>query len=253
VRTGEVLLLVASVMIILGVLAGGRLGGFFRPIKSLRALIADAKRGEYLRRNIDRTRAFFGSFGAAKVFTLGVRGYLGAALWLVLPTTLVALGKRGPLALMGALWLLAVALYLPFLQIHFAAHDEWRRIFAVRTVRYLFKRAPLAFAGALVGTLLFALPLYLLKIELVPRDALWLPAVVFLATIFPMKLLAAWAYHRAARRERPRHLVWQWLGRLVMLPAAGLYVLAVFLTQFTGWHGVFGLYEQHAFLLPVPF
>ena len=34
---------------------------------------------------------------------------------------------------------------------------------------------------------------------------------------------------------------------------AGLYVLIVFLAQYTSWGGAWDLYEQHAFLLPVPF
>jgi hypothetical protein len=34
---------------------------------------------------------------------------------------------------------------------------------------------------------------------------------------------------------------------------AGFYVLIVFFTQFTSWTGVWSLYEQHAFLVPVPF
>jgi hypothetical protein len=38
-----------------------------------------------------------------------------------------------------------------------------------------------------------------------------------------------------------------------MLAASGFYVLIVFFSQFTVWHGVWGMYEQHAFLLPVPF
>ena len=38
-----------------------------------------------------------------------------------------------------------------------------------------------------------------------------------------------------------------------MLPTAGFYVLLVVLTQYTSWEGVASLYEQHAFLLPVPF
>jgi hypothetical protein len=38
-----------------------------------------------------------------------------------------------------------------------------------------------------------------------------------------------------------------------MLPTAGLYVLLVLLTQYTSWEGVGSWYEQHAFLLPVPF
>ena len=31
------------------------------------------------------------------------------------------------------------------------------------------------------------------------------------------------------------------------------YVLIVFLAQYTSWGGAASLYEQHAFLLPVPF
>ena len=38
-----------------------------------------------------------------------------------------------------------------------------------------------------------------------------------------------------------------------MLPVAAAYVLVVFLSPFVIWHGVWGMYEQHAFLLPVPF
>jgi hypothetical protein len=32
-----------------------------------------------------------------------------------------------------------------------------------------------------------------------------------------------------------------------------LYVVVVFIGQYTSWRGAGSLYEQHAFLLPVPF
>ncbi len=102
-------------------------------------------------------------------------------------------------------------------------------------------------------TLLFALPLYLLKIEMVPREATWLPGLVFIAFIFPARLLTGWALGRAGRRPQPRHWFFRWTGRLPLLPAAALYVLVVFFTQYTSWNGGWSLYEQHAFLLPVPF
>jgi hypothetical protein len=155
--------------------------------------------------------------------------------------------------LIGMGMMIVVLVYLPFLQIHFAVHDSFNRIFQVDAVQYLFKRAPIAFFVALLSTLLLALPLYALKIELVPRDALWLPSVVFIVTVFPTKLLTAWAYHRGARRELPRHGFWIWTMRVAMLPVALTYSFVVFLSQFLGWHGVLGLYEHHAFLLPVPF
>jgi len=40
---------------------------------------------------------------------------------------------------------------------------------------------------------------------------------------------------------------------LGMVPIAAFYVLFVYLSQFIAWGGIGSLYEQHAFLLPVPF
>ena len=120
-------------------------------------------------------------------------------------------------------------------------------------MRARFKRAPWAFAVALALTFTAALPLYLLKIEMIPRETAWLPGLVFLAFIFPARLLTGWAYSRSSRRERPRHWFFRWTGRLALLPVVGVYVLIVFLSQYTAWRGVWSLYEQHAFLLPVPF
>jgi hypothetical protein len=232
---------------------GGQLVHFFRPIRAARRLVNQIRAGGYFTQAWQRLRAFVSAFGIPKIFSLGVRGYLGAGLWLAIPTTIIALTRGGPLLLIGMGMLVVVLVYVPFTQIHFAVHDELPRIFQVDAVQYVFKRAPIAFFVAFLATLLLALPLYLLKIELVPRDALWLPAVVFVLTIFPTKLLAAWAYHRGAKRVEPRHGFWIWTMRAAMLPVALFYAFVVFLTQYTGWHGVLGLYEHHAFLLPVPF
>jgi len=76
---------------------------------------------------------------------------------------------------------------------------------------------------------------------------------VFLAFIFPARLLTGWALARARKRERPRHWFFRLTSPLWMLPAVGFYVFIVYFTQYTSWHGIWSLYEQHAFLLPVPF
>jgi hypothetical protein len=103
-------------------------------------------------------------------------------------------------------------------------------------------------------TLLFALPLYLFKIEIVPSEAAWLPGLIFIAFIYPARLLTGWAMGRAERRHgEPRHWFFRWTGRLPLLPVAGFYVLIVFFTQYTSWNGIWSLYEQHAFMVPVPF
>src|SRR5205807_807730 len=109
-------------------------------------------------------------------FWLGFRGFIGALAWLALPVTLLALGRadfRGAplLGFIGALLLAVVVLYLPFLQMQLASTNRLRAVFDLRAVRAAYCRAPWAFAFSFTATLLFALPLYLLKIELVPREA----------------------------------------------------------------------------------
>jgi hypothetical protein len=191
-------------------------------------------------------------------FWLGFRGFVGAMAWLVVPVTLIAIGRlNNPVApfvgFFGAFLLAIVLLYLPFLQMRLAKTNRLSAVFGLRAVRTDFKRAPWASAFALIITLLFAIPLYLLKIEIVPREAEWLPSLVFIIFIFPARLLTGWALGRAGRRTTPRHWFFRWTGRLPLLPATALYVLIVFFTQYTSWNGVWSLYEQHAFLVPVPF
>jgi hypothetical protein len=76
---------------------------------------------------------------------------------------------------------------------------------------------------------------------------------VFIAFIYPARLLTGWAYARALRQSLPRHAIFRWTGRLAMLAAAVAYGIIVYFTQFIAWSGIWSLYEQHAFLLPVPF
>ncbi len=192
-------------------------------------------------------------------FSVGFRGFVGALTWLLVPVGVLLLASRLPnaplaalLSLAGGFLLLLTVLYLPFLQTHFARTGRFESLFALREIRGLFCRAPLAFWFASLVVLLFALPLYLLKIELPPRELAWLPSLVFVAFIFPARLLTGWAMSRALRREQPRHAVFRWLSRLAVLPVAGVYVLFVYLTQYLSWNGAMSLLEQHAFLVPAP-
>lgn len=243
----------AGIAGLLGVYQGGRLGDFARPLRGLRRFVTELRAGALASRTWERARDFVLAFAIPASFSLGLRGYLGAGAWLLVPSTLLAVGRASPLPIFGGVLLAAVVVRVPFLQVHFAVHNDINRMFDVRGEMDLFERSPLSFLVALAATLLLALPLYLLKIELVPRDALWLPAALFLLTVFPVKILTGWAYHRAARRPAPAHPFWQWSARVLMAPVALLYSVIVFLTPLTGWHGLVGLYEHHAFLLPVPF
>lgn len=191
-------------------------------------------------------------------FWLGLRGFAGALVWLIVPVGILLVATQaqpGPgavLAVPGIVLLLIVSMHLPFLQTRFALTGRLSAMFEVREVRRLFCRAPLAYWVALFASLLFAIPLYLLKIELTPKELAFLPSLVFVAFIFPARLLTGWAMSRALRHEQPRNFFSRWLGRLAILPVAAVYALFVYLMPFVTWNGATSLLEQHAFLVPAP-
>ena len=233
---------------------GGRVRHFLLPFGNPFWIVRRLRKGGAYGSARDAVAAFVDSLRLSYYFRLGFLGFAGTMIWLFLPVTFLGAGRRFPLlGLLGALLLGLAAMPLPFLQTRFAVEGRFRSIFELKAVRGQFKRAPWAFAFSLLLTLTFALPLYLFKIEIIPRETAWLPGLVFLAFIVPARVLTGWAYGRSIRREPSRHWFFRWTGRFAMLPVAVLYVLIVFLSQYTAWRGVWSLYEQHAFLLPVPF
>jgi hypothetical protein len=243
--------------IIAGCLRGGKLRHFLwpRPIVSARLLL---RKGAYSQAR-DAVWHFVTGLRLPYYFSLGLRGFAGALAWLIVPVGLLAIasqlrpGAATITGLLGGLLLAIVLLYLPFLQARFAAENRFRAMFELGAVRREFKRAPIAYWIALVFTLALAVPLYLLKIEIVPREAAWLPSLVFVVSIFPARLLAGWAVARGAHRHRRRWWPVRWASRLAMLPVVTLYVVVVYFTQYLSWYGTLSLLEQHAFLVPAPF
>ena len=235
-------------------LRGARLRYFLWPFGQPFWLIRRVDEGGLYPEVRDTLWAFVVGLRLPYYFRLGLVGFLGTLAWLVPPAILIAAGGRLPaVGVIGTLLLAVVVPFVPFLQVRYAVEGKFSSFFSRRSVRDRFARAPWAFAFALLVLLLAAVPLYLLKIEFIPREAAWLPSLVFVAFLAPARLLVGWAYARSERRERPRHWLFRWLGRIAIVPAAAFYVIVVFLAQYTSWGGVAALYEQHAFLLPVPF
>ncbi len=232
---------------------GGRLRYFFWPFNFV-WLARRLWRGGYYGAARDAVWDFVTALRLPYYFWLGVRGFVGASLWLAIPVTLLGLGHKHPLAgILGACALMLVLQYVPFVQMRFARENRFRAFFEVRAIRAEFKRAPVAFFLALFFTLALALPLYLMKIEMIPREMVFLESLVFLALIFPARVITGWASGRALRRAAPRHWTIRYASWLLMVPTIAFYVLILFFTQHLAWGGVSSLYEQHAFLLPVPF
>ncbi len=240
---------------------GGRLRSFFwpAPVRLLREIRKRGPLGMY-RNARDRVYDLMVRLRLPYFFLLGFRGFVLASLWLVLPITVLVLstqtheeGLTVLTALIGGLMLAFVLMVLPYAQVNFAISGKFQDGLDRKRVRQQFRKAPIAFWIALLTTLLFALPLYLLKAELIPREAAWLPSFVFVLSILPARLLTGWAIGRARAREQPRHFLFRQLGRFGALPIVVVYAAIVYLTQFISWYGALSLYEQHAFLLPVPF
>lgn len=256
-RRWQVALTVLSVLYALHVLAaclrGGRLWYFFWPFNFV-WLLRRIWRGGFYRESRDAAYDAVVALRLPYYFSLGLRGYAGAFVWLVLPLTLLGRGHEQPgVAILGGLMFTVVVLYVPFLQARFARDNRLRSAFAWRSARRDFRRAPVAFALAFTVTLTAAVPLYLMKIEAIPRELVFLESLAFMAFGLPARWVMGWAYSRAARRDTPRHWTVCWLCRLLMLPVAAAYAVVVFTSQHVGWGGVSSLFEQHAFLLPVPF
>lgn len=249
--------ILAGLHIVFALARGGRLRHFFWPLNFI-TIYRQVKAGGSYSKARDATWDFINELRLPYYFWLGLRGFLAAFFWLVLPATLLALGQmRNPFSpvvgFSGALLLAVVALHLPLLQAQMAIKNRFGAAFDWREARRAFNLAPWACSFALVITLIFALPLYLLKIEVIPQEALWLPTLLFIIFIFPSRIATGWALYRTRIRESPRHWFFRWTGRVPLLPTTVVYLLFVFFSQYTNWNGIASLYEQHAFLLPVPF
>jgi hypothetical protein len=222
-------------------------------------LWAGIRRGKMYAESRDAMWDFFLALKLPQFFWLGLRGFAGALAWLILPSLMMIYGTSGQgggsilVGYLGTLAMALVLLYLPFLQTRFAAENRLAAMFEWAEIRRLFRRAPLAWFFALLVTLAFALPLYLLKIEPPPRELWWTLTIFFIVFIYPARLLAGWAMGRALRHPKPRHFVFRWLARGLAIPVILFYLLVLFFTQYTSYLGPASLLEQHAFLLPVPF
>ena len=222
-------------------------------------LWATIRRGRVYAQACDAVWDFVVSLRLPHYFWLGLRGFAGAIAWLILPSLMLMAGTsgEGPLTILigylGALIMSVVLVYLPFLQTHFAAENRLAAMFEVGRITRQFVRAPIAFWFALTVTLMFALPLYLLKIEPPLRELWWTLTIFFIVFIYPARLITGWAIGRARKRERPRFFLSSVFAAMAAVPVVLWYIFILFFTQYTSFLGPASLLEQHAFLLPVPF
>ncbi len=238
-----------AVAVVLGLLsAGSRYAG---------QETQDAPR-RFFARARDGLLAFIVDLRLPKLFWLGLRGWTGSFLWIIVPALLLIAASRIAnnaailVAAAGIVLLVPVSTGLPLVQARFAASGRWGDLFDWSRHRLLFRQAPWACFVAVLATLAAALPLYLLRIELPPDDLAWLPGLFFIVLLWPARILTGWAVYRAERlpHARPQGALRNFVPRFLILTAGLAYGIGIWTMQYLDWHGAASFLEQHAFLLP---
>jgi hypothetical protein len=248
-----------GIHLLLAWFAGGSLAAFLRPLRNARLFVRALRSGTAWSGAADRLGAGLALVRPQHLFSLGLRGFLGAALWLVPPTLLFSAFRntQRPAALLvtlaGGAFLGLVLVCVPFLQARFAAEGRLAAFRDIGFVGRLFRRAPIAVVTAVVVLHALSLPLYLAKVIVPPRDALWLITPLFVVTIFPARIAVGWATGFALRRERDRWRILRWLTAAVLMPAVVLLLALLFITPAIDALGRRVLFDHHAILLPTPF
>ena len=202
---------------------------------------------------------FLRSLQLPRYFMLGLKGLVGTVCWLALPTLMLAgstsdkPGIAGLCLLIGIVVSVPVFALLPFVQAHFATDGKLRRFFEPFQVLRLFARAPVAHLLSLFVILLFALPLFLLKIEEVPAEFLWSLSLLFIAFGWPSHMISGWAVGRAANKEKPVRWWLRYPIQFFATPVSFVFAVIFYLTRYISWNGTWSLLENHVFLLPAPF
>ena len=216
--------------------SGGSLPSFFRPVRNGRRLLRALRVGTAWGTASAALAQIIDAVQPGRLFSLGLRGFVGTFLWLLLPTLLFSfLGdttKPGQVlvTLLGGILLGTVLAWVPFLQARFAAEQRLAVFRDLGTVRELWRRAPVVMLLALVILYGLSLPLYLFKIVAAPRDAVLFLTPIFILTIYPARLAVGWATHRAQARPARAWLLLRWPVTALLLPLLTLYLFLLFFT-----------------------
>jgi len=244
------------------IIRGGRIRDFLwpAPIRFLREFLPRIFRRSTWHNLEDRLWSVTAGLQIPRLAWLGFRAWIGALIWLALPATMVVIGMqsyqqpiRVVIGVIGFVMMWWVLLHLPFLQVQMAQENRLRSMFRLSTVRQSFRKAPWAFFLGSLVTLALALPLYLLRIEVIPKELMWLPCFVFVFLTLPAKLCVGWAMRRGQREIPNRWLLNRYTAWFLQLATVPIYILFLYLGSISSWDGPLVVFLQHAFLMPVPF
>lgn len=236
---------------------GGSLPCFFRPIKNVRWMLQRWRSGDYWSIATAGIQDVLARLRLKHHFLLGLKGFVGAFVWLFVPSLMLAAAQPEQpvtivISLLAGPLMIFILSWVPFMQARFAISGKWRMMFELRAAWRLMAFAPIASFVAVVTTFSLSLPLYLAKVYLLPQDARWIVTLIFIASIYPAKVVTGWAMHRALVRQDWPWFGWRWMTRGLRYLVLALYVFLLFFTPLISEHGKLVLFEHHALLLPAP-
>ncbi|MEQ1829140.1 MAG: DUF4013 domain-containing protein, partial [Pirellula sp.] len=179
----RVLSIVWILWLLWAIFRGGKLRHFLwpAPVYAIKSLF----RWSFWRDAEDRLWTFVTSLRLPQLLWIGFFASVGAIVWLLVPASLIVLGLSvkgqgaGALGLLGAVAMIWVLSLLPFLQIQLARDMKFLSVFDVRSARRNFRQAPWSCVVAIWSICLFAIPLYLLRIEPPPTQLWWILSLFF--------------------------------------------------------------------------
>ena len=260
--TGKVVLqFVVFGHLLLAIANGGSFACFLRPVRNVQRLRSRLKSGEFTATVNEWSDYLIRIFRPWHHFKTALRGAIGALCWLTIPPALLGVASSSPhqepggpalVSILGGLLLIPVAAWLPLLQCHQAATERFSAIFDVGQVRKIICRVPVRWAIATVLMYGLAVPLYLSKVVLPPGDAFWLFTPLFIVVIYPTRILMGWVYGRGMQATDDARRIIRWPAKVFMVPLLALYSLILFSLPLISEAGPKAMFENHAFLLPVP-
>ena len=191
------------------------------------------------------------------LFSLGLRGLIGAFAWLAIPTFLFAAADKpeGGLVLitiLGGLLLMLIFSWLPFLQARFAAENRLRAFFECERFGRRFG-GPLWRFCSRSWALCLGVAFVSFQSRLAAARCLGVVDAVVHHQHLPGESAFRLGVSSGDAKTRPRLVLVAVAFALGMLPFLAAYVFLLFFTQFIGAQGKLVLFQHHAFLLPVPF
>lgn len=252
---------VVAIHLLLAISRGGTVGCFLRPIRNIRWMLATIFTARGRLEFAQRLDEVVTLIRPVHHFWIGLKGFLGAVLWLIIPTGLLvaysAPGRTAPvyglLSFLGVLIMVPVTAWLPMLQVHQAVTGRFTAIFSVSAARRIIRNAPFSWMITTLLIYVMTFPLYLTKIKLLPADAMLVLTPFFILLTYPARVLIAWAYHRGIQPDASAGFFSRWGCRLTMVPLLLAHAVFLFFTPAISELGKNAPLENQAFLGPVPY